>query len=113
MTISKKVIRYINVAHFIDHCAMLIFAAAVMVVAPVFGMSYGDLLPYATPGFIAFGAGSLLTGWLGDRGSRRNMMAILFVATGLALCAIAFIQTPLEALAKMPLTLNEMKVTYR
>jgi len=24
-------------------------------------MSYSELLPYATPGFIAFGAGSLLT----------------------------------------------------
>ena len=27
-------------------------------------MAYSELLPYATLGFVAFGAGSLLTGWL-------------------------------------------------
>jgi len=68
---SKKIIIYINIAHFIDHYAMLIFAAAVIVIAPTFNMKYGELLPYATPGFIAFGAGSLLTGWLGDKWSRQ------------------------------------------
>jgi len=41
-------------------------------------MSYSDCLPYATPGFVAFGAGSLITGWLGDRWSRRHMMVIFF-----------------------------------
>ena len=40
----------------------LVFAAAVIVIAPTFNMKYGELLPYATPGFIAFGAGSLLKG---------------------------------------------------
>ena len=76
---SKKIVNYINIAHFIDHYAMLIFAAAVIVIAPTFHMSYGDLLPYATPGFIAFGAGSLLSGWLGDKWSRRNMIGIFFI----------------------------------
>ena len=53
----SKIITYMNIAHFIDHYAMLIFAAAVIVIAPTFEMTYGELLPYATPGFIAFGAG--------------------------------------------------------
>lgn len=92
----SKIITYMNVAHFIDHYAMLIFAAAVIVVAPTFGVTYGELLPYATPGFIAFGAGSLLSGWLGDKWSRRNMMAIFFVGMGLSLTGIAFIQTPIQ-----------------
>jgi MFS family permease len=96
MNISQKVINYINIAHFIDHYSMLIFAAAVIVVAPSFEMKYGELLPYATPGFIAFGAGSLITGWLGDRWSRRNMMAIFFVAMGLALIGVSFVQTPIQ-----------------
>ena len=96
MNQSKKIIAYINAAHFIDHYAMLIFAAAVIVIAPTFNMKYGELLPYATPGFIAFGAGSLLTGWLGDKWSRRNMMAIFFFGMALALMGVSFIQTPLQ-----------------
>jgi MFS family permease len=75
---------------------MLIFAAAVIVIAPTFNMKYGELLPYATPGFIAFGAGSLLTGWLGDKWSRRNMMAIFFFGMSLTLLGTSLIQTPLQ-----------------
>ena len=76
------VIGFINAGHFIDHYSMLVFAAAVIVMGPALGISYGDLLPYATPGFVAFGAGALLTGWLGDRWSRRHMMAIFFLGIG-------------------------------
>ena len=75
---------------------MLIFAAAVIVIAPTFNMKYGELLPYATPGFIAFGAGSSLTGWLGDKWSRRNMMAIFFFGMSLTLLGTSLIQTLLQ-----------------
>ena len=54
MNSPGRVIGFVNVAHFIDHYSMLIFAAAVIVMAPALGMSYSELLPYATPGFIAF-----------------------------------------------------------
>lgn len=91
---ARTVINYINIAHFIDHYAMLVFAAAVIVLAPVFGVGYAELLPYATPGFIAFGAGSLLTGWLGDRWSRRHMMVIFFIGIGFAMIATGLAQTP-------------------
>ncbi|CAL63341.1 Major facilitator superfamily transporter [Herminiimonas arsenicoxydans] len=94
MNNPRTVIAYINVAHFIDHYAMLVFAAAVIVMAPVFDMRYADLLPYATPGFIAFGAGSLFTGWLGDRWSRRHMMVIFFIGIGLAMMSVGLTQTP-------------------
>jgi MFS family permease len=75
---------------------MLIFAAAVIVMGPALGMAYSELLPYATPGFIAFGAGSLITGWLGDRWSRRHMMLIFFVGIGLSMISVGFVQTPLQ-----------------
>ena len=88
------VIGFVNAAHFIDHYAMLIFAAAVIIMGPALGMAYADLLPYATPGFIAFGAGSLLTGWLGDRWSRRHMMVIFFFGLGAAMGAVGLVQTP-------------------
>src|SRR6201747_901946 len=96
MNNPARVIGFVNAAHFIDHYSMLIFAAAVIVMGPALGMAYSELLPYATPGFIAFGAGSLLTGWLGDRWSRRHMMVIFFAGIGVSMISVGFVQTPLQ-----------------
>lgn len=96
MNSPGRVITLVNVAHFIDHYAMLIFAAAVLVMGPAMGKTYTELLPYATPGFVAFGAGSLFTGWLGDRWSRRHMMVIFFYGIGLSMISVGFVQTPLQ-----------------
>ncbi|MSP01244.1 MAG: MFS transporter [Acetobacteraceae bacterium] len=96
MNNPRTVIAFINGAHFIDHYAMLVFAAAVLVMGPALNIPYGDLLPYATPGFIVFGAGSLLTGWLGDHWSRRHMMAVFFLGIGAAEIAVAFTHTPMQ-----------------
>jgi MFS family permease len=96
MNSPSRVISFVNAAHFIDHYAMLIFAAAVIIMGPALGMSYSELLPYATPGFVAFGAGSLLTGWLGDRWSRRHMMVIFFLGIGASMIAVGLVQTPLQ-----------------
>ncbi len=96
MNDASQVIRYINAAHFIDHYAMLIFAAAVIIMGPAMGLAYSELLPYATPAFVAFGAGSLVTGWLGDRWSRRHMMVIYFFGIGAAMIAVGLVQTPLQ-----------------
>src|SRR6266516_3167777 len=96
MNSPGRVIGFVNAAHFIDHYSMLLFAAAVIVMGPALGMAYSELLPYATPGFVAFGAGSLLTGWLGDRWSRRHMMVIFFVGIGAAMIAVGLVQTPLQ-----------------
>jgi len=96
MNPAGRVIGFVNAAHFIDHYAMLIFAAAVIIMGPALGMSYAELLPYATPGFVAFGAGSLLTGWLGDRWSRRHMMVIFYLGIGASMIAVGLVQTPLQ-----------------
>jgi len=96
MNSASRVIGFVNAAHFIDHYSMLIFAAAVIVMGPALGMAYSELLPYATPGFVAFGAGSLLTGWLGDRWSRRHMMVVFFIGIGLSMVAVGLVQTPLQ-----------------
>jgi MFS family permease len=96
MNSPARVIGFVNAAHFIDHYSMLIFAAAVIVMGPALGMAYSELLPYATPGFVAFGAGSLLTGWLGDRWSRRHMMLIFFFGIGASMIAVGLVRGPLE-----------------
>src|SRR6187401_2499964 len=96
MNSPSRVITFVNAAHFIDHYSMLIFAAAVIIMGPALGMAYSELLPFATPGFVAFGAGSLLTGWLGDRWSRRHMMVIFFAVIGASMIAVGLVQTPLQ-----------------
>ena len=64
--------------------------------APAFDTTYAELLPYAVPGFVVFGAGSLLTGWLGDRWSRRHMMVVFFLGTGAATASVGLVRTPGE-----------------
>src|ERR1700682_328940 len=96
MNSPARVIGFVNAAHFIDHYSMLIFAAAVIVMGPALGMAYSELLPYATPGFVALRAGWLLTGWLGDRWSRRHMMVIFFAGIGASMIAVGMVQTPLQ-----------------
>src|SRR5436190_11241277 len=96
MNSPSRVISFVNAAHYIDHYPILSFANDDNVMRPAHGMSYSELLPYATPGFVAFGAGSLVTGWLGDRWSRRHMMVIFFVGIGLSMIAVGLVQTPLQ-----------------
>jgi len=88
---------FLNIGHFIDHLIMLVFATvAALVLARDWGMSYSELIPYATPGFIAFGVFSLPAGWLADRWSRHGMMAVFFIGIGLSAIATAFAQSPLQ-----------------
>src|SRR6476659_8955846 len=101
MNSPGRVISFVNAAHFIDHYAMLIFAAAVIIMGPALGMAYSELLPYATPGFVAFGAGSLITGWLGDRWSRRHMMVIFFLGIRASMRSVGYGSAPLQLLAAL------------
>ncbi|MBV9829429.1 MAG: MFS transporter [Alphaproteobacteria bacterium] len=92
MAASRRVIGFINAGHVIDHMFMLIYPTAVLGMQMQFGRSYGEMITLALGGFIAFGAGSLPAGWLGDRWSRRNMMAVFFFGIGAATLATGFAQ---------------------
>ena len=81
---ARRVIAFINVGHAIDHLVMLIYTTAVLTMAAEFGRSFGEMLQLSLGGFIAFGACSLPAGWLGDRWSRRHMMAVFFFGVGVA-----------------------------
>src|SRR5438067_1020163 len=80
-------IGFINFAHALDHYAVLILATAVIELAVVYDWSYAQLIALGTPSFIAFGVFSLPAGWLADRWSRRNMMALFYLGCGGALAA--------------------------
>ncbi|ERO63863.1 MFS transporter [Pseudomonas piscis] len=82
MNQARNVIRYVNAAHVIDHMFMLIFPAAVLGMTQAFAMDYAALIGLSLGGFIAFGAGSLPAGWLGDHWSRRRMMLLFFFGIG-------------------------------
>ena len=93
MASSRRITRFINVGHVIDHWFILIFPTAVLGMSGEFGRPYGQMIALSTGGFIALGAGSLLAGWLGDRWSQRNMMAVFFLGIGAATLAAGFAET--------------------
>jgi len=76
---------------------MLIFAtAAALTLSRDWGLSYAELIAYATPGFVAYAAGTFPAGWLADRWSREGMMAVFFIGVGLASAGAALAETPVE-----------------
>lgn len=85
---ARRVIGFINAAHVIDHMLLLIFPTAVLGMGAVFDMPYGEMLALSLGGFIAFGAGSMPSGWLGDKWSRRNMIAVFFIGIGIAIMLV-------------------------
>jgi MFS family permease len=83
----KRSIGFLNWAHFLDHYVILIFPTVVIGLEAVYGRSYGDLIALSTAAFTAFGLFALPSGWLADRWSRRNMIAVYFFGTGIC-CAL-------------------------
>ena len=88
---------FLNVGHFLDHLFILIFATvAALRLSTEWGMSYAALIPYATPGFIAFGIFALPAGWLADRWSRQGMMAAFFIGIGICSVLTGMASSPLQ-----------------
>jgi len=97
MTRDRLHFLFLNIGHFLDHLFTLIFATvAALVLARDWGLSYAELIPYATPGFVAFGLFSLPAGWLADRWSREGMIAVFFLGIGVAAIATSFATGPLQ-----------------
>ena len=97
MTRDRLHFLFLNIGHFLDHLFTLIFATvAALALTREWGLSYEQLVYYATPGFLAFGLFSLPAGWIADRWSRHGMMALFFVGIGLASIATAYARSPLE-----------------
>lgn len=88
---------FLNIGHFLDHLFMLIFATvAALRLAGEWGMSYAALIPYATPGFIAFGICAIPAGWIADKWSREGMMIVFFVGIGASSIATALADSPID-----------------
>ena len=94
MTTSNIRFAFLNLGHFITHFLMLVFATvAALHLGEEWNMSYAELVPYATPGFIAFGLLALPAGWLADRWSREGMMVVFFIGIGVSAIYTSSVQT--------------------
>jgi len=81
---------------------MLIFAtAAALRLTTEWGLSYSELIPYATPGFIAFGVCAIPAGWLADKWSREGMMSIFFIGIGLSAIITGLANSPFQILISL------------
>lgn len=88
---------FLNIGHFLDHLFILIFATvAALKLTTEWNMSYAELIPYATPGFVAFGLMSVPAGWLADKWSREGMMVVFFIGIGIASILTSYASTPVE-----------------
>ena len=88
---------FLNAGHFLDHFFVLIFAtAAALRLTIEWDISYAALIPYATPGFIAFGVCSIPAGWLADKWSREGMMVVFFIGIGASSVLSGLANTPLQ-----------------
>ena len=90
---TRRSIWFLNFAHGLDHYVMLIFPTVVLGLEAVYGRPYSELIALGTASFIAFGVFSLPAGWLADRWSRRNMMALFYFGCGVSLLAAALSPT--------------------
>jgi len=85
---------FINLGHFLDHLAMLVFPTVVIALARDWQRDYSELLPLTLGGFIAFGAFALPAGWLADHWSRYRMMVVFFLGIGGSLLLTGFAASP-------------------
>ena len=88
---------FLNIGHFLDHLVVLVFAtAAALRQVTEWGISYASLIPYATPGFVAFGVCAIPAGWLADKWSREGMMVVFFFGIGASCLLASMADSPVE-----------------
>ena len=93
---------FLNLGHFLDHFFMLVFATvAALALSREWGVSYSELIPYATPGFVAFALFTYPAGWLADKWSRKNMLAVFFIGMGLSSILASLASTPVQIAAAL------------
>jgi MFS family permease len=89
-SVRRRIILFANLGHALDHYIMLIYPTTILALEKAFPeVSYGSLLQLSLGAFVLIGLGSLPSGWLGDKWSRRGMMIIFFFGAGVACLATA------------------------
>jgi len=92
MKLSSPTSLLLNLGHAMDHWVLAIFLYTVSVIAGVWGTDWKELTPYAFGASFMFGAGSIVSGKLGDQWGRRVMMILFFAGLGVSCLLIALCQ---------------------
>ena len=92
MKLSSPTSLLLNLGHAMDHWVIAIFLYTVSVIAGVWGTDWKELTPYAFGASFMFGAGSIVSGKLGDQWGRRAMMIMFFAGIGVSCLLIALCQ---------------------
>ena len=79
----------LNIGHAMDHWILVVFAYSWGVIAGVWGVEWTELTPFNYGALFMFGAGSILSGRLGDLWGRWIMMVIFFAGMGVSALLIA------------------------
>jgi MFS family permease len=98
---GRRAIAFLNLAHSIDHFVLLIFPAVVIGLEVVFNRPYDEMIALSTGAFVAFGVFSIPAGWLADRWSRRNMIALFYFGCAASLAGAGLSPSPLWLAAAM------------
>ena len=79
---------------------MLVFASvAALYLTGAWDITYSELIPYATPGFVAFAVCALASGWIADHWSRQGMMVVFFLGIGISSILTCLAETPMQIAA--------------
>jgi MFS family permease len=97
----RYAIAFLNLAHAVDHFVLLIFPAVVIGLEVVFNRPYDEMIALSTGAFVAFGVFSIPAGWLADRWSRRNIMAVFYFGCAASLAGAGLSPSPLWLAAAM------------
>ena len=79
----------LNIGHAMDHWILVVFAYSWGVIAGVWGVEWTELTPFNYGALFMFGAGSIVSGRLGDHWGRWIMMVIFFAGMGVSSLVIA------------------------
>jgi MFS family permease len=101
MKLSSPTSLLLNLGHAMDHWVLAIFLYTVSVIAGVWGADWKELTPYAFGASFMFGAGSIISGKLGDQWGRRAMMVLFFAGMGVSCVVIALCQNKWQIGAAM------------
>lgn len=94
LTSERLVLIFAGLGHGLYHVLAALFLTLALVLAPIWGLPYNDVIALWTIGALLVGAGAPIAGWLGDRFGETRLMIAFFIGIGLASIACGLASTP-------------------
>lgn len=84
MSTARLTLIFASLGHALFHVIVALFITLVLVLEPLWGRSYDELIGLWTAGALMLGLGAPLAGWLGDRFGEIGVMLAFFAGIGAA-----------------------------